>query len=98
MLYIARETAAKYTPITTLIADTVRRVQEFTRQYMWYLKLDIRKYFDSIHHATLVAHLERRIKDRKLLALIQRIVSTYGAEAGRGVGSEALQAEHVSDE
>ena len=31
----------------------VLRAQAFTRQFPWYLKLDVRKYFDSIHHETL---------------------------------------------
>lgn len=75
----------------------VRRAQEFTRQYMWYLKLDIRKYFDSIHHATLAALLERRIKDPKVIALIQRIVNTYGAEAGRGLPIGNLLSQHLSN-
>jgi RNA-directed DNA polymerase len=33
----------------------VLRAQTFTRKYAWYLKLDIRKYFDSIDHRILLS-------------------------------------------
>jgi hypothetical protein len=45
------------------------RAQQFTRQYAWYLKMDIRKYFDSIDHNILLELLRRRFKDRELLLL-----------------------------
>ncbi len=37
----------------------VARGTGVTRRYPWYLKLDIRKYFDSIHHATLLQQRQR---------------------------------------
>ena len=55
----------------------VLRAQDFTRQFPWYLKLDVRKYFDTIDHKTLLALLERRFKDRELLDLFAVILATY---------------------
>jgi RNA-directed DNA polymerase len=66
----------------------VLRAREFTRRYPWYLKLDIRKYFDSIPHAPLLRLLERRIKDKAVLRLITVIVGTHDA-AGMD-GAEAV--------
>jgi RNA-directed DNA polymerase len=48
------------------------RAQEFARRYPFFLKLDIRKYFDSIPHEELLARLARRFKDRALLELLTR--------------------------
>ena len=35
----------------------------------WFLKLDIRKYFDSIDHETLKTQLQKLIKDTRVIAL-----------------------------
>jgi hypothetical protein len=59
---------------------------EFCPRYPWYLKLDIRKYFDSIPHAPLLRLLERRIKDKAVLRLIAAIVGTHDS-AGTGVAA-----------
>ena len=49
------------------------RAQDFARLYGWYLKLDVRRYFDSIHHATMKNLLERILKDRPVLEIFNRI-------------------------
>lgn len=55
----------------------VRRAQAFSRSHGWYLKLDIRKYFDSIDHEVVQELLERRFKDRDVLGLFSRILESY---------------------
>lgn len=54
-----------------------RRAQGFTHHAEWFLKLDVRKYFDSVPHAGLFAFLDRRFKDRWLLELLHRIITSY---------------------
>jgi len=75
----------------------VLRAQEFTRQSPWYLKLDIRKYFDSIDHATLLTLLERRFKDGIVLRLIRTILETYCVEPGRGLPIGNLLSQHMAN-
>jgi len=75
----------------------VLRAQEFTRRYTWYLKLDIRQYFASIDHAVVMRLLERRIKDRAVLRLIQRILDTYDVEPGRGLPIGNLLSQHLAN-
>ncbi len=53
------------------------RTQYYCRRYRWYLKLDIHKYFDSIHHKTLLQILARRFKDPELLNFFARLLDTY---------------------
>ena len=50
-----------------------------------FLKLDIRKYFDSIDHAVLKTQLRRIIKDAKAIFMLDEIIDSYETEPGRGV-------------
>src|SRR5262249_18192200 len=67
------------------------------RQYPFFLKLDIRKYFDSIDHATLKELLARRFKDRRLLALLGRIIDSYQVAPGKGVPIGSLTSQHFAN-
>jgi len=50
-----------------------------------FLKLDIRKYFDSIDHEVLKTQLRRLIKDKKVIFLLDGIIDSYETAPGRGV-------------
>ncbi len=52
----------------------VARFQQFARQSSWVLKCDVAKYFPSIEHALLKSQLLRKIKDRRVLDLAERII------------------------
>ena len=43
----------------------------------WVLKLDLRKFFDSIPHGLIMRELEWRIGDSKLLEMCRRILASY---------------------
>ena len=60
----------------------IQRAQYFARNAAWSLKLDVRRFFDSVPHATLMMLLERRFKDRRLLELLTRIITAYRGELG----------------
>ncbi len=51
----------------------------------YFLKLDVRKYFDSIPHKKLKELLFRIIKDRKCLALLFEIIDSYSVSDERGL-------------
>lgn len=59
------------------------RAQHFARRYRYVLQCDIRQFFPSIDHAHLRACLARKIKDERVVELIDRIL-----ESGRGVLAE----------
>lgn len=40
----------------------------------WVVDLDLEKFFDRVHHDRLIARLEQRVKDRRLLDLIRRML------------------------
>ncbi|OQY59788.1 MAG: hypothetical protein B6245_04795 [Desulfobacteraceae bacterium 4572_88] len=52
----------------------VRRVKSFCRKRRYFLKTDISKYYDSVDHALLKKRLALKIKDPKLLTLINIII------------------------
>ena len=73
------------------------RAQFFSRRFEWYLKLDIRKYFDSIDHKILISQLSRRFKDRDLLSLFKMILDTYHTSPGKGMPIGNLISQHLAN-
>ncbi len=73
------------------------RAQEFTRRYPWYLKLDIRKYFDSIHHETLLQLLSHRFQDRRVMKLFEQIFGAYETSPGCGIPIGNLISQHAAN-
>ncbi|MDC1309472.1 reverse transcriptase/maturase family protein [Opitutales bacterium] len=73
--------------------EALKRAQVFARRYKWYLKLDVRRYFDSVVHSQLLEMLGRVFKDAHLLKLFAQIIGGYETERGRGlpIGSLASQ-------
>lgn len=60
----------------------IARAQTMTRRASYFLKLDIRKFFESARHADLNALLRRLLKDARLLALCDQIIAHGGSGAG----------------
>jgi len=54
----------------------VDRFTEFSRKNTYVLKCDIKKYFPSIDHAILKSRFRRKIRDAKVLWLMDRIVDS----------------------
>jgi hypothetical protein len=75
----------------------VHRAQHFSRNAAWCLKLDVRKYFDSISHQRLLHLLESRFKDERLLQLLNRIIAAYRVEMGIGVTIGSLTSQHFAN-
>jgi len=53
------------------------KAREYQRQYRWFLKLDVRKYFESIDHDMLKKQLRRLFKDQLLLLIFDKIIDSY---------------------
>jgi hypothetical protein len=75
----------------------VERAQGYARTHGWFLKMDIRKYFDSIDHETLRALLGRKFKDPELLRLVDRILASYQTAPGRGLPIGNLTSQHFAN-
>ncbi len=68
------------------------RVRVFLHDYYkhhgsdgYFLKCDIRKFFDSIDHAMLKEKLRKELEDPELLALLDHIVDSYETSPSKGI-------------
>lgn len=75
----------------------LRRAERFARRHAWFLKLDVRKYFDSIPHAVLRAEIRRCFRDERVVQLWERIVCAYETAPGRGLPIGALTSQHLAN-
>lgn len=55
----------------TAIAEAQQYVED---GYEWVVDIDLEKFFDRVHHQRLLARLEQKVSDRRLLALIHHML------------------------
>jgi RNA-directed DNA polymerase len=67
------------------------------RRRAWYLKLDIRKYFDSVPHGRLLEKLHGIFKDAAVLTLLERIIRSHEVTPGRGFPIGNLTSQHLAN-
>ncbi|MDR0811177.1 MAG: RNA-directed DNA polymerase [Paludibacter sp.] len=58
----------------------LQQASVYQKKYAWFLKLDVRKYFDNINHEILKNMLRKRFKDEKLLILFDKIINSYNSQ------------------
>lgn len=74
-----------------------KRAHYHARRHPWFCQIDIRGYFASIDHITLIQILERRFKNKGLLALLRRIIGSTPAAPGRGLPIGALTSQYFAN-
>lgn len=75
----------------------VLRAQHHVRRFPWFVKTDVRSYFASIDHCVLMRVLERRFKNRDLLALCGRVLAGAPGPAGLGLPIGALTSQYFAN-
>lgn len=74
----------------------VRHAQKHCRMYRYFLKLDIKRYFESVDHDILKNLLKRKFKDPALLWLLNIIIdSSHNREKGIPIGN--LTSQHFAN-
>lgn len=73
------------------------RALEFSRSHRFYLKLDVRRYFDSVSHDVLLELLGRCFKDPELMVLLERIVRAYETALGTGLPIGSLTSQYFAN-
>jgi len=61
----------------TKLADVSRKISKNYTKPCFALKLDIRKFFNSVDHKVLIDLLKERIEDERLLELLQDIIQSF---------------------
>jgi retron-type reverse transcriptase len=64
---------------------------------LWFCKLDMRKYFDSINHEILYEKLCGKFKDGRLLSIFKQIIDSYSTAPGRGVPIGNLTSQYFAN-
>ena len=75
----------------------VVRAADFARRNRYFLKMDVRKYFDSIPHAGLATLLGRVFRERPLLDCFGRIIRSHETASGRGLPIGSLTSQHLAN-
>lgn len=75
----------------------VQRAMQFCRSKAWCLKLDVRKYFDSISHDRLLELLTRRFKEPRLQGLFEQIVRSFRGTQRVGLPIGSLMSQHFAN-
>ena len=73
------------------------RAKVFTRKYPWFLKLDVRKFFGTIHHDVLKGQLARLFKEQSLLGIFFQIIDSYETQADRGLPIGNLTSQYFAN-
>jgi hypothetical protein len=75
----------------------VHHAARCTRSHRFFLKLDVRRYFDSIHHDTLRELFRRRFKDGAFLRLLDRVLDSFHVTEGRGIPIGSLTSQYFAN-
>ena len=75
----------------------LERASVFQKQYKWFLKLDVRKYFDSIDYAKLKTMLAKRYKDKALLHIFFQIIDSYQTNSDKGLPIGNLTSQYFAN-
>lgn len=77
----------------------LKKSQDLVRKYNYYLKADIKKYFESIDHQALKTLMRKIFKDKKLIQLLDLIISHQPpyTETGKGLPIGNLTSQHLAN-
>ncbi len=73
------------------------KAREYHSQYRWFLKLDVRKYFESIDHKILKQQLHCMFKDQALLLIFEKIINSYSTESDKSVPIGNLTSQYFAN-
>ncbi|MEM6632803.1 MAG: reverse transcriptase domain-containing protein [Bacteroidota bacterium] len=77
--------------------SAIDRARMFTRKYSFYLKLDVKKFFASVHHDVIRDQLARMFKDYRLLEIFHQIIDSYEDSLKRGVPIGNLTSQYLAN-
>lgn len=72
-------------------------VQQCVRRYPWYGQIDIASYFAKIDHAILLSVLLRRFKGKAFSQQLQRLITCYQHQPGKGLPIGSLTSQYFAN-
>jgi hypothetical protein len=79
------------------VLAAARAAQSAIRRYPWYVKVDIRGYFNHIDHEILLGLLARRFKGLDGQVLLALIIDSYHTQPGKGLPIGTLTSQHFAN-
>lgn len=73
------------------------RAKLFNRRHKWFLKLDFRKYFNSLDHTVIKNQISALFKDRRLLKIFGSIIESYCVNKNKGVPIGNLTSQYFAN-
>lgn len=73
------------------------RAKYFIARYKWFLKLDYRKYFDSLDQTVIKHQLRSLFKDSRLLSIFEKIIDSYHINPMKGVPIGNLTSQYFAN-
>lgn len=77
--------------------QALEKAMKALSHYKYVVKLDVRKYFDSISHKVLKNKLLKIFKDCQLLSLFNKIIDSYSVTEGKGVPIGNLTSQYFAN-
>ena len=75
----------------------LHRAKTYSQRQFWFLKLDVKQFFASIHHTVLKKQLQHLFKDYELLTIFAHIIDSYAASPNRGVPIGNLSSQYFAN-
>lgn len=75
------------------------RVRQYCQKYPYFMKLDIRHFFETVDHGVLKAQVRKVVKDQKLLWLVDIFIDhgAPGSQVGKGLPIGNLTSQHFAN-
>lgn len=77
--------------------QAIEAAKKAAHRHAWQLKLDIRKYFESIPQERLISRLHRLFKDPEVLHWLEKILRGHRPEEGKGLPIGSLTSQHLAN-
>jgi RNA-directed DNA polymerase len=75
----------------------LEKAQNLTRSRRWFLKLDVHKFFESVHHVVLKKQLARMFKEPRLLDIFGQLIDSYTPHEDRGLPIGNLTSQYFAN-
>jgi hypothetical protein len=75
----------------------IHAAEQAARGASWYVKLDIRKYFESIPQELLIGRLRRLFKDPEILYWLEKLLRGHRPDEGKGLPIGSLTSQHLAN-
>ncbi len=75
----------------------VTRARKFSGENRWFLKMDVQKFFESVHHEVVKNQLAAMFKDKCLLEIFGKIVDSFSAHPDRGLPIGNLTSQYFAN-